>query len=134
MSSEQPKPSRFEEDMQFREKPGGAVDYQNWTEKPVRYFTVIDKNDGSILGYVWAGDEDDAAAYEPHQAGGSRARNHGMVWIERLREGKARGLHPTQTLDELYGNSELSGRGRPLPGSLADAPNAAAVEALAKTG
>ena len=134
MSSEQPKPSRFEEDMQFRERPGGPVSYQNWTEKPVRYFTVVDKKDGAILGYVWAGDEDDAAAYEPCESGGSRAMNHGMVWLERLRERKARGLRPTQTLDELYGNSELPGKGRPLPGSLADAPNAAAVEALAKTG
>ncbi|WP_063730118.1 hypothetical protein [Streptomyces sp. RTd22] len=134
MSSEQPKPSRFEEDMQFREKPGGPVDYQDWTEKPVRYFTVADKNDGSILGYLWAGDEDDAAAYEPREAGGSRAENEGMVWIEQLRERKARGLRPSQTLAELYGAPESPGMGRPLPGSLADAPNAAAVEALAKAG
>ncbi|MFI0775320.1 hypothetical protein [Streptomyces sp. NPDC021212] len=134
MSSEQPKPSRFEEDLQFREKPGGPARYQDWTEKPVRYFTVVNKKDGSVLGYVWAGDEDDAAAYEPREAGGSRAANEGMVWIEQLRDAKARGLRPSQTLTELYGNPEPPGMGRPLPGSLADAPNAAAVEALAKTG
>ncbi|WP_406492967.1 hypothetical protein OHB06_19045 [Streptomyces sp. NBC_01604] len=133
MSSEQPPPSRFDDDMLFREKPGGAVDYKDWTEKPVRYFTVVDKENASILGYLWAGDEDDAAAYEPRKAGGSRATNEGMSWIERLREGKARGLRPTQVLLELYGDPEPGGRGRPLPGSLADAPNAAAVEAFAKS-
>ncbi len=119
--------------MQFREKPCGPVDYHDWTEKPVRFFTVVDKENGSVLGYLWAGDEDDAAAYEPRKAGGSRATNAGMPWIERLREGKARGLRPTQTLVALYEATEQRGKGRPLPGSLADAPNAATVEALAKS-
>ncbi|EFL25001.1 conserved hypothetical protein [Streptomyces himastatinicus ATCC 53653] len=134
MSSEQPKPSSFEEDLQFREKPGGPARYQDWTEKPVQYFTVIDKEDRSILGYLWAGDEDDAAAYEPREENDPRASNEGMTWIVLLRERKARGLRPSQTLAELYGDPEPPGMGRPLPGSLADAPNAAAVEALAKAG
>ncbi|MFD5131835.1 hypothetical protein [Streptomyces olindensis] len=132
MSSEQPVPSRFEEDLQFREKPGGPPRYQDWTENPVQYFTVVDKENGSVLGYVWAGDADDAAAYEPRKAGGPRAVNEGMSWISRLRERKARGLRPSQTLAELYGDPRPGGRGRPLPGSLTDAPNAAAVEALAQ--
>ncbi|MEG8275427.1 hypothetical protein [Streptomyces sp. AHA2] len=132
MSSEQPAPSRFEEDLQFREKPGGPARYRDWTEKPVQYFTVVDKESGTALGYVWAGDEDDAAAYEPRQEGGPRAVNAGIAWISRLRDGKARGLRPTQTLAELYADAEPRGRTRPLPGSLADAPSAAAVEALAK--
>ncbi|RNG21631.1 hypothetical protein [Streptomyces botrytidirepellens] len=130
--SEQPINPRLAEDIQWREKRGPAR-YQNWTEKPVRYFTVIDQDDGSILGYVWAGDEDDAAFYEPRTEGGSRAVNHGMVWLNRLREGKGRGLRATQTLHELYGKSEPAGNGRPLPGSLAHAPNAAVVKALAQT-
>jgi hypothetical protein len=133
MSNEQSMPSRFEEDLQFREKPGGPPRYKDWTENPVRYFTVVDKENGSVLGYLWAGDADDAAAYEPRKAGGPRAVNAGMSWISRLREGKARGLRPSQTLVELYDNPQPGGRGRPLPGSLADAPNAAAVEALAQS-
>ena len=132
MSEERPK-SRLEESMFFREKPGGPVDYKDWTEKPVQYFTVADKEDGSILGYLWAGDEDDAAAYEPREENDPRASNESITWIALLRERKARGLRPSQTLAELYGNPEPPGMGRPLPGSLADAPNAAAVEALAKT-
>ncbi|MGI5425829.1 DUF6508 domain-containing protein [Streptomyces sp. CA-179760] len=130
-SEHQPVLSRFDDDMMFREKPGGPVDYMNWTDKPVRYFTVVDKEDGSVLGYLWAGDEDDAAGYEPRKAGGPRAANTGMPWITRLREGKARGLPPTQTLAELYDDPEPGGRSHPLPDSIADAPDAAAVEALA---
>ncbi|WP_155058451.1 hypothetical protein [Streptomyces blattellae] len=122
---------RFAEDLQFREKPGGPARYQDWTENPVQYFTVVDKENGSILGHLWAGDED-AAAYEPRESGGPRAVNEGGFWIRRLRDAKKRCLLPSQALAELYGTPETAGKGRPLPGSLADAPNAAAVEALAK--
>ncbi|WP_405613810.1 hypothetical protein [Streptomyces sp. NBC_00076] len=81
---------------------------------------------------MWAGDEDDAAAYQPRQAAGGRGINEGISWISRLREAKARGIRPSQALADFLADSEPPGRGRPLPGSLADAPNAAAVEALAK--
>ncbi|MFB7598792.1 hypothetical protein [Streptomyces sp. NPDC056160] len=40
-------------------------------------------------------------------------------------------LLPSQALTELAADPEPAGKGRPLPGSLTDAPNAAAVEALA---
>ncbi|MFH8656694.1 hypothetical protein [Streptomyces afghaniensis] len=133
MSMERPVNPRFEEDLQFREKPGGPARYQDWTENPVQYFTVVDKENGSVLGYLWAGDADDAAAYEPRKAGGPRAVNAGMSWISRLREGKARELRPSQTLAEPYGDPQPGGRGRPLPGSLTEAPNAAAVETLAQS-
>ncbi len=98
----------------------------------MRYFTVVDKQGGAILGYVWAGDEEDAAAYEPRQTAGPRGANEGGFWGRRLRRAKERGIRPTQALTELYGDPEPGGKGRPLPGSLTDAPNAAAVEALAK--
>ncbi|MFF1490419.1 hypothetical protein ACIGZH_09865 [Streptomyces sp. NPDC058319] len=132
MSNEQPVNPRLEDDLRFVERAGGPPRYQDWTEKPVRYFTVVDKQGGAILGYVWAGDEDDAAAYEPRQAAGPRGVNEGGSWGRRLRAAKERGVRPTQALAELYGDPEPGGKGRPLSGSLADAPNAAAVEALAK--
>ncbi|KUO13882.1 hypothetical protein [Streptomyces sp. DSM 15324] len=133
MSSEQqPAPSRFEEDMHFTEQPGGPARYRDWTEKPVRYFTVVDKESGAVLGYLWAGDEDDAAAFEPRRAGGPRAVNESGFWIRRLRSAKERGLLPSQALAELAADPEPAGRGRVLPDSLTDAPNAAAVDALAK--
>ncbi|MFB6850574.1 hypothetical protein ACFCXS_37860 [Streptomyces sp. NPDC056373] len=130
MTSERPLNPRFDEDVNFN-LVSGPPQYRNHTDRPVRYFTVVDKEDGSVLGYLWASDADDAAAYEPRKAGGPRAANEGGSWIRRLRERKSRGLRPTQTLVELYNEPELGGRGRPLPGSLTDAPNAATVEALA---
>ncbi|MEU6492275.1 hypothetical protein AB0D09_42495 [Streptomyces sp. NPDC049097] len=132
MSSEQPINPRFDDDIRFVEKPGGPPRYQDWTEKPVRYFTVVDKQSGTVLGYVWGGDEDDAAAYEPQQAAGPRGVNEGGFWIRRLGNAKERGLRPSQALVELLADPEPGGKGRPLPGSLADASSAAAVDALAK--
>jgi hypothetical protein len=114
----------------FNRKPGGPPCYGPTTDKPVQYLAVADR-DGEVLGYAWAGDED-AAAYEPREAGGPRAANEGGFWIRRLRDAKQRGILPSQALTELYGTPETVGKGRPLPGSLADAPNAAAGEAVAK--
>lgn len=133
MSSEQPINPRFDDDLRFVESPGGPPRYRDWTEKPVQYFTVVDKQGGGVLGYVWAGDEDDAAAYEPRQAAGPRGVNAGMSWISRLRKAKERGIRPSEALAELVADPEPGGTGRPLPGSLTDAPSAAAVDALAKS-
>jgi hypothetical protein len=48
-----------------------------------------------------------------------------------LLDAKGRGISPSQALAEMLSNSE-GNRGRALPDSLTDAPNAAAVEALAQ--
>ncbi len=80
---------------------------------------------------MWAGDEDDAAAYEPRRAAGPRGVNAGGHWVRRLRAARERALRPSEALAELYADPEPGGKGRPLPGSLADAPHAAAVKALA---
>ncbi|MEV0483141.1 hypothetical protein AB0I69_21350 [Streptomyces sp. NPDC050508] len=132
MSSERPINRRFDEDVHFNLVSPGPPKYRNRTDKPVRYFTVVDKEGGAVLGYVWAGDEDEAAAYEPRQAAGPRAVNEGGFWIRRLRNAKERGLRPSQALAEFSAGRDPAGKGRPLPGSLTDAPNAAAVEALAQ--
>ncbi|WP_051858119.1 hypothetical protein [Streptomyces cellulosae] len=132
MTGERPIKPRLAEDMWFEEAPGGPPRYRDRTDKPVQYFTVVDKQGGAVLGYVWAGDEDDAAAYQPRHAAGGRGINEGISWITGLREAKARGVRPSQALAELYDDPEPGGRGRPLPGSLTDAPHAAAVETLAQ--
>ncbi len=122
---------RFAEDLHFNLVKPGSPRYRTRTDKPVRYFTVADKEGGAALGYVWAGDEDDAAAWEPRAAAGGRALAEGDHWHARLEEAKGRDISPFQALAEMLSNPEDS-RGRALPGSLTDAPNAAAVEALAK--
>jgi hypothetical protein len=110
----------------------GPPRYRNHTDKPVRYFTVVDKQGGAVLGYVWAGDEDDAAMWEPCEAAGGRALAEGGIWYARLQEAKERDLLPSQALAEMLANPE-GNRGRALPESLTDASNAAAVEALAQS-
>ncbi|WP_217243208.1 hypothetical protein [Streptomyces sp. AC555_RSS877] len=59
MNDGQPVNPRLAEDMWFEEAPGGPPRYRDRTDKPVRYFTVVDKEGGVALGHVWAGDEDD---------------------------------------------------------------------------
>ncbi|MFI5881756.1 hypothetical protein [Streptomyces sp. NPDC051554] len=132
MSSERPVNPRFAEDMWFQEASGGPARYRDRTDKPVRYFTVVDKQSGAVLGYVWGGDEDDAAAYVPKQAAGPVGANESMSWISRLREAKARGIRPSQAVAEFLTGPEPGGRGRSLPGSLTDAPDSAAVKAIAQ--
>ncbi|MGW2643307.1 hypothetical protein ACWC2T_00020 [Streptomyces sp. NPDC001393] len=131
MSSERPVNPRFDEDVHFNLVKPGPPRYRTWTEKPVRYITVADKKGGPDLGYVWASDEDDAAAWEPRDAAGGRALAEGGHWHARLEEAKGRGIPPSQALAELLSNPE-GNRGRVVPGSLADAPNSAAVKSLAQ--
>ncbi|GAA0933501.1 hypothetical protein GCM10009549_57750 [Streptomyces thermoalcalitolerans] len=131
MSSERPINPRFDDDVHFNLVEPGPPRYQTHTDKPVRYITVADKQSGEVLGYVWANDEDDAAAWEPREAVGPRAFAEGSIWHARLEGAKNRGLRPSQALAELLANPE-GNRGRVLPDSLTDAPSAAAVEALAK--
>ncbi|MER6715547.1 hypothetical protein [Streptomyces sp. NPDC000877] len=129
MSSERPINPRFAEDMHFN-FVSGPPRYRSHTDKPVRYVTVADKVSGAVLGYVWAGDEDDAAAWAPSQAAGARALADGGHWHARLQEAKERGLSPSAALSEMLSAPE-GNRGRVLPDSLAVAPNAATVKALA---
>ncbi|EST24579.1 hypothetical protein M878_30085 [Streptomyces roseochromogenus subsp. oscitans DS 12.976] len=117
--------------MQFNLVAPGPSRYPTRTDKPVRYFTVVDKEGGAALGYVWACDEDDAAAWVPRAAAGGRALAEGGHWHARLQEAKGRGVPPSQALAEMLSNPE-GNRGRALQDSLSDAPNAAAVKALAQ--
>lgn len=129
MSSERPINPRFDEDVHLTLVSPGPPRYQNHTDKPVRYFTVVDKQDGAVLGYLWANDED-AAVWEPREAAGPRAFSEGGIWHARLEGAKERGTLPSQALVELLANPE-GVKGRALPDSLTDAPNAAVVKALA---
>jgi hypothetical protein len=132
MSGDQPINPRFDDDMLFRQVSPGPPRYQTRTDRPVRYFAVVDKENGVVLGYVWAGDEDDAAAWEPRQAAGPRALMEGSGWFHRLEKAKGRGVRPSQALEELLAEPAAGKYGRALPDSLTDAPNADAVKALAK--
>ncbi|MEU8588107.1 hypothetical protein AB0C59_14085 [Streptomyces sp. NPDC048664] len=132
MSSERPINPRFEDDMWFNQVSPGPPRYRSRTERPVHYFTVVDKKDGVVLGYVWAADDDDAAAWEPRGDVGPRAHIEGGVWHAILEEAKERGTLPSVALSELYSDPDAGGKGRVLPGSFAEAANAGVVKALAR--
>lgn len=87
---------------------GDSLYYSDQTEKPVAYLRVI--RDQTVLGYLWASDEDQAAGYIPRSSAGDDALNTGVAWSQRLREAKARGLTPAQALAELtcfVGNARI---------------------------
>ena len=132
MSSERTINPRFDDDLHFNLVKPGPPRYRTRTEKPVRYFEVADRENGLVLGYVWAGDEDDAAAWEPRQAAGPRALMEGLGWFNRLEKAKGRGIRPAQAIEEMLAEPATGKFGRALPESLTDAPNAAVVKALAK--
>jgi hypothetical protein len=121
---------RLNEDVRFNLKPGGPPLYEPVTDKPVQYLTVVDA-EGTVIGYAWGNDEDDAAGFAVRQAGGPAAFNKAARWSRKLRECKATGLRPSQALAEMmrFSGDDVS---RVLPDSLAEAPNADAVKALAK--
>ena len=132
MSSERPINPRFDEDVHFNLVKPGPPRYRNRTDKPVRYFTVADKEGGAALVYVWAGNEDDAAAWEPRQAAGPRGLMEGLGWFNRLEKANGRGIRASQAIEEMLAEPATGKYGRALPDSLTDAPNAAAVETLAQ--
>ncbi|MEU3512398.1 hypothetical protein ABZ733_31865 [Streptomyces longwoodensis] len=123
-------PGRRDEDVHFNSVGEGPPRYRTRTDRPVQYVTVVDQTGGALLAYVWAGDEDDAAAWVPRDAAGGRALADGGHWHTRLRGAKERGLLPSQALAELLASPE-GNRGRVLPDSLDDAPNSDAIDALA---
>lgn len=113
---------RFEEDLQFLVEPGGPQRYNRDSSGSVQYVTVANAQ-GSVIGYVWANDEDDAAGWIVRKDGGSEAFNEGDVWVDRLYDGKARGLTPSEALAEMIRDSPFVESSRVVPDSLAAAPN-----------
>lgn len=132
VSEERPINPRFDDDVMFRQVAPGPPRYATTTDKPVRYFEVADKESGVVLGYVWASDEDDAAAWEARKAAGPRALMESSIWFHRLESAKGRGISPSQALQELLTEYADGKFGRARPDSLREAPNAAVVKALAK--
>ncbi|NKQ29138.1 hypothetical protein [Streptomyces galbus] len=90
---------RRDEDVHF-ELVAGPSTYRARTDRPVQCVTVAN-GQGTILGYVWANDEDDAAGWTVRKAGGDEAFNRGALYVSRLLDAKTRGISPTAALAEL---------------------------------
>ncbi|GAA2248980.1 hypothetical protein GCM10010430_34490 [Kitasatospora cystarginea] len=99
---------RLNQDLQFK-VVSEAPRYAATTEKPVEHFTVV-RADGEVTGYLWTCDTDGAAGFQRRLLGDHR--NSAIFWYGKLLDAKARGISPSQAVQELFaepGNS-LSGR------------------------
>jgi hypothetical protein len=132
MSSEQPVNPRFADDLQMKQVDGPPT-YGRKTDGPVTYVTVVDGT-GSVIGYVWANDEDDAAGWVVPPGLSAGGLNAGASWLRALRGGKARGLTPTALLTELARGANDNDLSHAVPGSLSEAPTLAALKAMAAGG
>lgn len=77
--------------------PESKDDYEEVTDRPVRYFTI--RRDGRTLGYLWAAVGEEAAGYEPRTAAGDDAFTAGAEWLLRLRAARAEGLTALAALE-----------------------------------
>ncbi|MFJ4481661.1 hypothetical protein ACIP3D_04875 [Streptomyces longwoodensis] len=132
MSSERPVNPRFAEDLPFREVDAPPA-YGRQTGGPVAYLAVADTA-GTVIGYVWANDADDAAGWVVPPGLPPRAVNAGASWLRALRGGKARGLAPTALLAELAQGANDNKLSHAVPGSRTEAPSLAALEEQAAGG
>ncbi|MER6715546.1 MULTISPECIES: hypothetical protein [unclassified Streptomyces] len=97
------------------------------TEGPVVHLSVTDST-GTVIGYVWANDEDDAAGWVVPPGLSANAVNAGGRWVRALRAGKARQLAPTVLLAELARGANDGRQSHAVPGSLCEAPTLAALK------
>lgn len=132
MSRERQVDPRITEPLQF-EEVAGPPRYARSTDKPVQYVTVANQQ-GAVLGYVWANDEDDAAGWKARQAGGDEAFNRGALYVSKLRDAKARGLSPTGALAELMRDTDPANPSHVVPGSFKEASVLDVVKDLADKG
>ncbi|MEU0583372.1 hypothetical protein [Streptomyces sp. NPDC006132] len=77
--------------------PESKDDYEEVTERSVRYFTI--QRDGRTLGYLWAAVGEEAAGYEPRTAAGDDAFAAGAEWLLRLRTAHSQGLNALAALE-----------------------------------
>jgi hypothetical protein len=75
--------------------------------------SAVRRND-AVSGYLWADDTADAAGFLPAPSGGDEAMNAAVSYRSRLRDAKARGLRPTQALQEIVDDGPTA-LGEPQP-------------------
>lgn len=120
-------PGYMTEDLEMA-KVAGPPKYTSRTDKAVEHIALADKQ-GSIIGYIYANDEDDAAGWQGRPAAGFAAQNLAAPWLMKLRDAKKRGLKPTAALDELMRSSDANTQ--VVADSRQTAPSLAALKELA---
>lgn len=87
----------------------GPSAYVDHTDGPVSYCPAV-SGDGTVLGYLWASEADDAAGFVERAAAGTvNASNAAGAWRRRLRRAHARGLPALGALREWIGEDPAAG-------------------------
>ncbi|MGI5140023.1 MULTISPECIES: hypothetical protein [unclassified Streptomyces] len=132
MSREQRINPRFAEDLPFNEV-SGPPRYNRATDGPVQYVSIANAA-GSVIGYVWANDADEAAGWLTPPGLRPADLNAGAPWLWKLRDAKARDLAPTALLAELMEGAGDSERSHVVPGSLSEVGTLGALRDLVSRG
>ena len=97
------KSGSMSEDLELR-IVSGPPRYTSRTGNPVEHVKLVDAN-GALAGYFYANDEDSAAGWVPAASATPDQQNLAASWSRILHSGKARGLKPSEALDELLAAS-----------------------------
>lgn len=117
---------RLDADLQFK-VVSSAPRYASTTDKPVEYYAARDA-DGRVVGYLWTCDADDAADFTRRPLFDDW--NGALFWTGELIKAKARGLTPSQAVQELFAEPGTSLSGRLVPESRAVASSPAWLDTL----
>jgi hypothetical protein len=123
-------PGYMTEDLQPR-VISGPPNYGVDTDKPIEHITLTNESD-EVIGYIYANDEDDVAAWQLHYPAGHLATNLVPPWNRMLSDAKQRGLKPTQALDELERAPTPANKTKVVSGSRTKSSGTAALRALAQ--
>lgn len=103
------RPRAPREDAVSHEPNPGRETYAPTTDGPVRYAPAV-SGDGTVLGYLWAATEEDAAGFVERAAAGTvNATNAAAVWRRRLARAHDRGLPAIAALREWIGEDPAAG-------------------------
>lgn len=103
------RPRAPREDAVGHQPEPGPDTYAPTTDGPVRYAPAV-SGDGTVLGYVWAAEEEDAAGFVERAAAGTvNTTNAAAVWHRRLARAHARGLPAPRALREWIGEDPAAG-------------------------
>ena len=123
-------PGYMTEDMELRQV-SGPPRYTSRTNGPVEHITLA-TNQGELMGYIYANDEDAAAGWQAAARASPAAQNLAAPWIRMLHDARKRGLKPSAALDEMlraaHPNSHV------VPGSRKTAASLDVLKKLAGAG
>jgi hypothetical protein len=120
---------RLTEDVHFR-VVDGPQQYARKATGPIRYAPV--RRGGTVLGYLWAADDQDAAGMARRPAAGDAGGNASVYWTLALRTAKARDLRPSEALAVLAAEAGDDTNGHVVLSALTEIDSLTALRELAR--